>query len=494
MEPLSKMKSEPVCTIKSFERTVIIEFSSKSTMVITIPEILQSYHTSSWLMDRCLSKFPQKSSSSGKKFVALRVKGKSSVHIDYLLSLPDTRLSFLPEKITLVPYYTSPLPREASVSLANFEIISFIGDGGFGNVYLVRSKIDGQFYAMKQLRKSDSAKTSYRKIYRERNIMAQIKSPHIVKLSYAFQTAEFCYFVMDYVPSGNLLSLKTKVNQLREHEARFYIANILLALRDLHSLSIIYRDLKTENIILDMNGHIKLCDFGLAKELDQASSLNGSICGTPQFLSPEMVNGKAYDFKTDYYAVGVVAYELMVGKLPFNDKEKTALFKKISETQPTIPRDLSEPAKDFILKLLCKDPQQRLGAKDGIKEILSHAWFKGLNIEKIDARNGRVPFIREPGTKNLKRLSSLVNIEKWADNMASSPEKTENTATTEQWLKTFSFRASKDYVLDDDDDVDYESLSLRGTRPQPFNYNANIDELAKSNDLLDDFKKHSSVR
>eukprot|EP00331_Platyophrya_macrostoma_P033299 CAMPEP_0176457038 /NCGR_PEP_ID=MMETSP0127-20121128/31671_1 /TAXON_ID=938130 /ORGANISM="Platyophrya macrostoma, Strain WH" /LENGTH=444 /DNA_ID=CAMNT_0017847163 /DNA_START=197 /DNA_END=1531 /DNA_ORIENTATION=- len=395
----------------------------------------------------------QNSSTSSKRIVALRVKDKSSVYIDYWLTQPDTRLNYLPEKITLFPFYSTSLPKDSSLSLSYFEIIAFIGEGGFAKVYLVRSKIDGKFYAMKQLRKADSAAgmNNFR-IYRERNILIQIKSPQVVKLHYVFQSEAFCYFVLDYVPCGTLLSLKNKVTQLSEFEAKFYVAEILLGLRDIHSRSIMCRDLKTENIILDVDGHIKLCDFGLAKQLDGSGPQKGGVCGTPQFISPEMAAGKEYDLRIDHYAVGVVAYELLVGKLPFADKDGIELRKKIIEKQPVIPETLTESARDFLARLLCKDPQQRLGAKGGVNEILSHSWFKGFSIEKLQSKALRSPIIREPMTKNLKNLPDKVNIEKWAENTEISDEKLASSRYLRQLSfivpRESSFGSEEDEVLD----------------------------------------------
>ena len=460
LKMLMKSQSEPLPSMNGTSRTVLIEISSNNALSIKIPERLERYHTSSWLLSSFLAAARMKSSSSGGKVVALQTLDKSDIHTNYMLSLQDTHLSLLPEKLKLAPVYSNNKPQGSKRTLDDFEIVAQIGQGGFARVYLVRSFIDGKFYALKQLRKSDYGKRKHLKIYRERNIMAEVKSKHIARLHYAFQTRDYCYFVMEYVPCGNLLSLRNKVLKFSEYEVKFYVAGILLALKDLHLNSVIYRDLKPENILLDIDGYIKLCDFGIAKNINGPTLQKGSFCGTPEFFSPEMAAKIAYDYRVDYYALGVIAYELLIGKLPFEDPDPQILLKQIRETQPRIPAELSPAAKDFLTRLLWKDPDQRLGAKNGILDIFAHPWLKDIDFEAMIARRADVPFVRDPMTLILERLPSQIEIEKGAG------EKTELTTTEspgiDQRMKLFSYAESEDssddeedYILETDRERDY---------------------------------------
>ncbi len=481
MESPTKMKSEPLHLMEIFSRTVIIENPEKPPHMITLPEKLEEYHNSSWLMTKYMTMIGTKSSSSGTRLIALKTKDDSDVHTDYMLSLPDRRLSYLPEKIILTPIYSSPKSRESKWSLNDFEIITQIGQGGYGKVYLVRSLIDGRFYALKQLKKSRFAKRKYLRIYRERIIMEDVKSKHTVKLFYAFQTQDFCYFVMEFVPCGTLLSLKKKILKFSEIEAKFYIVGILMGLNDLHSNSVIYRDLKPENILLDLNGHIKLCDFGLAKYRDGPTLSRECLCGTQPFLSPEMIANREYDFKIDYYALGVIAYELVVGNLPFVDKNSQALFKKISETQAPIPNDLSTSAQDFLSRLLCKDPEERLGSKNGIQEILAHPWLKEIDLKGLKSRSAGVPYIREPMTKILKRMEPGTDIENNFD------DKTGTTAESpgiEQRMRFFSYAKSRDsFEIHDNEEWSINDL-IDGSEDRDFDYSQGTEEFIKCEQLL----------
>lgn len=449
MEPLSKIKSEPTSTAeKRFERLIVIESADKVIASFTLPAVLEDHHTSGWLLAKCIEMLQKKSSNPQQQIIALKTKDADLIHFNYLLTLPNYKLSFLPEKTILVPIYANP--KTSEITLSDFEVVALLGRGGFAKVYLVRSSANGQFYALKQLKKATFASKKYMKLYRERNVMAETKSDHAVKLHYAFQTPKYCYFVMDYLPCGTLLSLKNKLKKLNENEARFYISEILLGLRDLHAARVIYRDLKAENVLLDLNGHIKLCDFGLAKIMNNTDLIFGSVCGTAQFLSPEMIGNKGYDLRVDYYAVGVAAYELITGRLPFPAKESEGLFEKIAKDEPTYPEDMSPVAKDFISRLLCKDPSKRLGANGGVQEIMEHAWFKTVNFKRLDARSGRVPFLREPSTKNLKRIEPDFNIE-----AESEDDIQKNSVEVERRIKLFSFRASREFSFEyDEEDVD----------------------------------------
>ena len=279
--------------------------------------------------------------------------------------------------------------------------------GCSSSIYLARMKIDGKFYVLKQLPKTGLLPEDQQKIITERNIMLQINSPFIMALRYAFQTAGYCYLVMDYSPYGTLLQLISRVGKLPEKDAKFFVGGVLVALEALHSQNIIYRDLKPDNVLIDSDGFVKLCDFGLSKVVENPKCLNTTICGNLHYMSPEMLQSQGYDHRADFYSLGLLAYELLTGKLPFKNESTisstqnsnkgasslmsiTNVMHRIKNEKLEYPKDISDSARDFIERLSCKNPKKRLGAKGGINEIWKHAWLKGVDLKKMRSRNSDV--------------------------------------------------------------------------------------------------------
>ena len=405
------------------KRQIIIEIPRYQIKIpIELPQTLEDFHTSGWLLKTLrlevaqifyTRKLPMETVST---IVGLQTK-ENNFHLDYLLSLHDQLLSFLPEKIVLVPYFctlNNPSSEllDPKLTLEDFDIISKIGEGGFAKVYLVQMKTNGRFYALKQLQKAQlSEDRIHTLLLRERNSMISIDCDQIVKLHFAFQTTKYCYFVLDFIPCGDLHQLRVKVSKFTEEQAKFYLVQILLAFQELHSKNIIYRDLKLENLLVDNDGYIKLCDFGMAKKVDNLNSLQRTVCGTAHFMSPEMIVRKGYDVRTDYFSLGTLIYELVTGSIPFNEKELERLWQQIVTKEPQYPSFLSKQAKIFISRLLHKDPTRRLGAKRGISEILEHEWLEGIDIEKIKNREMSAPFIMESLTMKMQRPQVKMEIE-----------------------------------------------------------------------------------
>ena len=205
------------------------------------------------------------------------------------------------------------------VSIDSFELIRVIGKGSFGKVTLVRKKSDDKLYAMKVLSKPNIVKRKQVEHTRtERRILGTISHPFIVKLHYAFQTDKKLYFVLDYAAGGELFFHLSRMRKFPEHFAQFYCAEIVLALEELHRNEVIYRDLKPENILFDVDGHIKLADFGLAKEhISEATEGAHSLCGTPEYLSPEVLNRLGHGNAVDWWNLGMVTYEMLTGLPPW---------------------------------------------------------------------------------------------------------------------------------------------------------------------------------
>ena len=275
--------------------------------------------------------------------------------------------------------------RKSTTDYKDFVPVKMLGKGSFGEVYLARKRGTMEHYAMKVLRKAQICDQNLKRyVMTERNILSYIKHPFIVSSRYAFQTPEKLILIMDYCPGGDLGQLLEKEGKLEESRAKLYAAEILLALEELHSNGVIYRDLKPENVVLDVNGHAMLTDFGLSKEGMESDMLTASFCGTAGYFPPEVIAGKGHNRTIDYYLLGVLLYQLMVGVPPFVGQTKQQMYTAIQKTTPKFPRYLSNNAIDILGKLLAKNPAQRLGSGPlGSEEIKQHPFFHDIDWEQV---------------------------------------------------------------------------------------------------------------
>lgn len=264
----------------------------------------------------------------------------------------------------------------SKVSLKQFDVLRMIGKGSFGKVLLVRKKNTSQLFAVKILSKPIIVKKQQVEHTRtERRVLASISHPFVVCLHYAFQTKDKLYFVLDYCPGGDLFFHLSRCGCFPEPMVKFYAAEIVLALIHLHEQGIVYRDLKPENIMLDVDGHVKLADFGLAKE-GITSELHGTytMCGTPEYLPPEILNRAGHGTAVDWWNLGMVVYEMLTGRPPWYTQDRQELFNRLREAELEFPDGLSVEAMDLIQGLLTRDPAKRLGAIDA-REITYHPFF-----------------------------------------------------------------------------------------------------------------------
>ena len=282
--------------------------------------------------------------------------------------------------------------RSKDISIDDFNIISVIGRGYYGKVMLVENKYSKEIYALKSIHKDRLIEEKkVNTVLRERNVLAKINHPFIVQIKFAFQNEKKVYIGLEYVPGGELFRMLQLVPSLAPKAVRFYIAEVALALEYIHSLGIIYRDLKTENILITQKGHLKLTDFGLAKIVDTEDGEGGStktFCGTNEYLAPEIVKHEAYGYAIDWWALGILTYELTFGETPFCNQSKKVIYEKILHDEPFFPAETPEETVDFIKKLLKKDPKKR----GNFNDLKNHPFWHGLNFDNVAALKVKPPF------------------------------------------------------------------------------------------------------
>ncbi len=231
---------------------------------------------------------------------------------------------------------------------------------------------------MKILRKHDVIRLKQvEHIMNEKNVLQQLDHPFIVKLYKTFQDEHHLFIIMEYVVGGELFSHLRKVGKFPNDVAKFYAAEIVLAIEYLHTKDIAYRDLKPENVLLDSKGHVKLTDFGFAKKVVDRT---WTLCGTPEYLAPEIIQSKGHGKAVDWWALGILIYEMLVGYPPFFDDVPFKIYEKILSGKIEFPRFMDASAKDLIRKLLALDKTKRLGnLKNGSLDVKRHKWFKGVD-------------------------------------------------------------------------------------------------------------------
>lgn len=316
---------------------------------------------------------------------------------------------------------------------SDFEMINIIGRGAFGEVILVQHRASGEYYAMKKLRKGDMLrKEQVNHAWSERHVLVAADHPFVCKLCFAFQNSEFLYLVMDFQAGGDLMNLLIDRDTLTEDEARFYVAEMIVAIDTVHKLGFIHRDVKPDNLLIDKSGHLKLSDFGLCKSFagdvdmptssatadptaDLATDLGElsmseraaawkktarkqafSTVGTPDYISCEVLMKRGYNKECDYWSLGVVLYEMLIGYPPFYAEDALKTCRKILNWKETLKfpaeANISWAAKNLISSLLC-DAEYRIGAKRGLEDFRTHPFFKGVDWDRL--HSVRPPFVPE---------------------------------------------------------------------------------------------------
>ena len=277
---------------------------------------------------------------------------------------------------------------------SNFVCLALLGQGSFGEVFLVKKKDSDDFYAMKVLDKCRIAKQNiFKYVLTERNVLSVMHNPFIVKLNYAFQTSEKLFLLLDYCPGGDLSKQLQIQTRFSEEKAKFYICEIILALGDLHKNNIIFRDLKPDNVVIDKDGHALLTDFGLSREGVIGKEIAKSFCGSIAYLAPEMLNRSGHGKAVDWYLLGVLFYELLVGVPPYFTGNQEQIFRNIQKAELYIPPFVSQKAQKLIKSLLKRNPNERLGSKRDVEEIKENEYFSDVDWQKVYERKYKPPQI-----------------------------------------------------------------------------------------------------
>nr|AAD25647.1 putative protein kinase [Arabidopsis thaliana] len=334
------------------------------------------------------------------------------------------------------------------LGVADFDLLTMIGKGAFGEVRVCREKTTGQVYAMKKLKKAEMLRRGQVEHVRaERNLLAEVDSNYIVKLYCSFQDDDHLYLVMEYLPGGDMMTLLMRKDTLTEEEAKFYVAETVLAIESIHRHNYIHRDIKPDNLLLDRYGHLRLSDFGLCKPLDCSAigendfsnNSNGSTeqeagstapkrtqqeqlehwqrnrrtlaystVGTPDYIAPEVLLKKGYGMECDWWSLGAIMYEMLVGYPPFYSDDPMSTCRKIVNWKSHLkfPEEaiLSREAKDLINSLLCS-VRRRLGSK-GADELKAHTWFETVDWDTIfDMDAAFVPEVNDDlDTQNFEKF------------------------------------------------------------------------------------------
>eukprot|EP00112_Aurelia_sp_Birch-Aquarium-sp1_P009989 Seg2156.4 transcript_id=Seg2156.4/GoldUCD/mRNA.D3Y31 product="Serine/threonine-protein kinase 38-like" protein_id=Seg2156.4/GoldUCD/D3Y31 len=370
----------------------------------------------------------------------------------------------------------------------DFESLKVIGKGAFGEVRLAQKKDTGHVYAMKILRKADMLeKEQVAHVRAERDVLAESDNPWIVKMYYSFQDAQCLFLVMEFLPGGDLMTMLMRKDTFTEQQTQYYVAESILAIDSIHQLGFIHRDIKPDNLLLDARGHIKLSDFGLCTGLKKAHrtdfyrnitpanvdalcdpvgtkqkaltwkknrrAMAYSTVGTPDYIAPEVFHQTGYERTCDWWSLGVIMYEMLIGYPPFCSETPQETYKKVMNWKETLVFPLEIPitntAKNMILRF-CTNSENRIG-KNGVEEIKAHPFFKGVDWISIRDRPAAIPV-------EVKSIDDTSNFDDF-------PE------VDLTWTETVKEKAepnAKDWVFLNYTFKRFEGLTQRGIRPFQF--------------------------
>mmetsp|Transcript_54575 Transcript_54575/g.143704 ORF Transcript_54575/g.143704 Transcript_54575/m.143704 type:complete len:363 (+) Transcript_54575:131-1219(+) len=306
-------------------------------------------------------------------------------------------------------------------SFQDFDLRATVGTGTFGRVRMVKIKnsveAKGIPMALKIMRKCEVIRLKQvEHVKAERHILAMVEHPFVVNLLTTFQDDKRLFMLMEFVNGGELFSYLRREGRLPNDHARFYAAEIILAFAYMHLMHVVYRDLKPENLLVDCEGHLKVTDFGFAKVVDDKT---WTLCGTPEYLAPEIIQSKGHSKSVDWWALGVLMYEMLAGYPPFFDETPFGIYQKVLAGRVDFPRHFDVKAKDLIKRLLVADRTKRLGClKGGSEDLKRHKWFKGLDWDLLLNRS-----VTPPHVPQVKAADDTSMFDRY-------PESTEGSAMT----------------------------------------------------------------
>ena len=307
--------------------------------------------------------------------------------------------------------------KKMKIKVKDFEKLKTVGLGSYGRVRLCKQKKTGEIFVMKILKKNEIIKQKQvDHVYSEFNILSTLKHPFIVQLvGFNFEDPKYIYFVLEYIQGGELFTLLRTKGTFPVPQTKFYIAHIITIFEYLHSKNIVYRDLKHENILINKNGYLKLTDFGFAKILENEKTY--TLCGTPEYLAPEIILNKGHGKAVDWWTLGILLYEMLVGIDPFSDDDPMKTYQKILKGKINFPKTIDKDAKSLIKHLLTQDTSKRFGClKNGVKDILNHRFFDGF-----DWKNFVYLTLTPPYIPDVKSEDDTSNFEKYPESDLESP-------------------------------------------------------------------------
>ncbi len=362
--------------------------------------------------------------TSVKKYVTTETEKKNNPNIT---KMNLEKLSNLNEYLYNFKMIFSSDEKVKEINLKNFNVLKIIGKASYGRLILCENNLSKDRYTTKIFYKNEIVSPD--KIYESTNKdFNENKCPFLSKLNFCFQYKDKIYFFMEYLPGGELFHHLRKFRFFDEDKVRLYGFQIAKALEFLHKKNIVYSDLKPENIFLDEKGYLKLANFGNFKSLKNNKE-KIEFVGTPEYLAPEILKGENYNYSLDWWCFGILLFEMLYGITPFYDNDSSIMFRRIKEEKVIFPDEInndkeevkfldeikyhkeevefldkikiSEDAKDIIKNLLQKNPNERLGSKSGIEEIVNHSFFKDVNYDSIEKKKIEEPFIPQLNNDNV---------------------------------------------------------------------------------------------
>lgn len=278
------------------------------------------------------------------------------------------------------------------VVLEDYTIKQTVGTGSFGRVKLIFHSKENKYYALKILKKIEIMKLKQvDHILSEISILNIIDHPFLVKIVGISQNERYLYIIMEYVQGGELFTYLRTVQSLKNEDSVFYAGQVVLMFEYLHSKNVVYRDLKPENLLIDSQGYLKLTDFGFAKVIEGRTY---TLCGTPEYLAPEILLQKGHGKPVDWWCLGILIYEMLVGIDPFSDEEPMAVYQNILKGKIKFPSNFDKDAKSLVKHLLVADLGKRYGnLKGGVNDIKEHRWFNEFDWKKLVAKSLKPPFL-----------------------------------------------------------------------------------------------------